>query len=527
MEDYQDLKDNFATILSVGFWILFAGLALLYAILYIKASSAYMPVWIDEPGYYLNAASFARNTTLSAALTLGDHVSPLGKCDTHGFAYPLLHGAIARICGLRHTNLLTANMAALVLCLAALLAGRVAVGQCAAAMTLIMLYFITPVYGFSDMQESLHILFATVAAVLLWQIHRRQDSPLSRSWLIGAYIAAIGIFTLFRPGWAVWLLALGPLSVSRRETAWFTGMLFVAVTLTLIYASVGFAPFPSGLMFHTVQPAHGSGPLSALQQIVANGTENMRLFFMAPASLAQGRFKSLGPYFFNSHGLNYYYLTKIVYLFLILFFVVHGAVWRDRLSLGLAAAGLGAFALMILLYDASQYRESPLAALYVIGAVVLAARQFRVTTGLLIVLMLVMFPPVLRRTSTDIEQRNAASRRLATMRPMAEALALVGREIAPARPVTVYVSGAIGSEKSLFALTSLPVRSAKGFPIRYSINTQDGSSGQGIAQMAAKVDYIMYLRPGAESSVITSKAVKGMTILGKNEYLEFYRTNRQ
>lgn len=527
MEEYQDIKDNLALILKVALWVLFVGLSLIYVVMYVKASSAYMQIWSDEPGYYLNAFSYARNTTVHAGITISQYASPLGRCDSHGFAYPMLHGLIAKVFGWHRTNLLTANMVFLALCLAALLAGRVALMQCAAAMILLLLYFITPMYAFSDMQESIHLLFATVAAILLWQIHRREPGSLARAWLIGGYIAAIAIFSLFRPSWAAWLIALGPLSRTRRGAAWFAGLLAVAFVITLIYMSVGFAPYPYGFSFRMTQKLHASGVFAALKMVFANGAENLRLFFFSPSSLGQGQFKSFSSYFYNAatQGINYYYLTKMVYLVLVLFFLVHGAIWGDRLSLAMAAVGVCTFALLMLLYDSAQYREHrPLAAIYTLGVVLLAARQFKVATAILMIVMLVMFPPALGRTAHDIQQRNDEYARASRLEPLGEALARVGRAIDRTRPVSVYLSGATGGEKIMYILTNLPVRGAKGEPIYYSINPTEKEAGQAIAQMAPSVDYILYLRPSGETSMVSAKAVKGMPLLLKNEYFELFKT---
>ena len=75
-----------------------------YIFLLLQVSSNYLPVWSDEFFYYTNSFSFFKNNTLQAALTFSGSGSSVLGADAHGFAYPLLNGAIAKIFGWRNTN---------------------------------------------------------------------------------------------------------------------------------------------------------------------------------------------------------------------------------------------------------------------------------------------------------------------------------------------------------------------------------------------------------------------------------------
>ena len=89
----------------------------------------------------------------------------------------------------------------------------------AAVMIIILTSFNTLLFTFSNMQESIHVFFAVCLGVILWQLSLHRENRRLRMRLILLYIAVLMVFTLFRPLWIIWLLALAPFIRSWREAA--------------------------------------------------------------------------------------------------------------------------------------------------------------------------------------------------------------------------------------------------------------------------------------------------------------------
>lgn len=446
-----------------------AALLALYASLLVPIlrDGGYLPAWTDEYGYVLDARSFAANGTLHAARVKEERVSPAFEASTHGPAYILLQGGIARAFGdpveLSVWPNVIALIGALLLVLLALPLERT---QRLWVAVLLLLHFAVFLYAFTWMVETFQVLFAVAASVLLVTLYRTDPGSRRFRATLAAYAVLLLVLSAFRVSYALWALGLVPLARDRRELVRFAALALLVVVLGIGLMRELSASNPHWPLSRAAAAVSRGDARAALTLVVQNVGENLQRYFVG-----------------ETQGLRFYMVMKYVVVAVGGVLLVAGlrggrgpapgSGGGDRLALGACTILLAHLALLFLLYDANTWREHRhLAPVFYLLAIALVAGRHRVATFALYAVLLVLFPEVVGYAHARIlperqwmaRQWDAAGEARAAL---AELATLEGRD--GDGPVTVLHAQAFYGNLSIFPL-AVPVVNRAGRPIRYTGN---------------------------------------------------------
>ncbi|MBY0278633.1 hypothetical protein K2Z84_25145 [Candidatus Binatia bacterium] len=460
-----------------------AALAALYAWLLVPIlrDGAYMPAWTDEYGYVLDARSFAANGTLHAARVKEERVSRAFEASTHGPAYILLQGGIARAFGDPVAISLWPNVVALAFAMVLVLAAfPLERSQRLWIAVLLLLHFAVLLYALTWMVETYQVLFAIVASLLLTTLYRSERaSRRFRATLVG-YGLLLLVLSTFRVSYALWALGLIPLARDRREL-----LRFGALSLLLLVAGIGImqqlsASNPNWPLSRAAAALSRGDAAGAMALVLHNVTENAQRYLIG-----------------ETQGLRFYVAMKYAVLAIGLVLLVGGVRRDDRLALATCMILAAHLALLLLLYDAVSWREHRhLAPVFYLAIVALVAGRQRSATYALYVLMLLLLPEVVGYAHARIlPERQWMARQWGAAGPARAALAelaqLDGRE--GGGPITVLHAQGFYRNLSLFPL-AVPVTNHAGRPIRYTGNL--GRTPDTMRFGRLPIDYVL-LPPGA------------------------------
>ncbi len=455
-----------------------AVLALVYASLLVPIlrDGRYMPAWTDEYGYVLDARSFAANGTLHAARVKEERVARLGEAGTHGPAYIVLQGTIARLAGDPVETSLWPNLVALLVAFALVLVFPIPLAQRLAIVVLLLLHFAVLLYALTWMVESYQVTFAVAATLLLVSLYRtdRARDPGRFRTRLAAFVLLLLALSLFRVTYALWAVGLVPLARDRRE---------LVRLLVLAAAVVGVAVVVTGL----VSAPNPHWPLSRATRALAAGR------LAEPLALLAGNLATnVQRYFGAGAAPAFYVVMKYVVVLLGGAALVQALRRGDRLLLA-ACLVLGAhLALLLLLYDAHSWREHRhLAPAFYALVIALVVSGERLLCAALYLVELALLPGVYGYATGRIvaERRWVAEQWVAHE----EQLAMLGRiaHVVPddgERPVTILHAKELYRNLSLVPL-ALPVRSAGGRPIRYTGNLGATPDWQRFGRIP--IDYVL------------------------------------
>jgi hypothetical protein len=440
-----------------------------------------LPAWTDEYGYVLDARSFAANGTLHAARVKQERVSRAFEASTHGPAYILLQGGIARAFGDPVESTLWPNVVALgAALLLVLLALPLARNERLWIAVLLLLHFAVFLYAFTWMVETFQVAFAIAATVLLVRLHRSdRASPQFRSSLV-AYAVLLVVLSAFRVSYALWALGLVPLARDRRELVYWG-----VVALALLAIGVGLmqqlsASNPNWPLSRAAAAVSQGDVGGALSLVLHNVGENLHRYLVG-----------------ETQGLYFYVVMKYAVLAVGLVLLIGGVRRDDRLALA-AAAILGAhLALLVLLYDATSWREHRhLAPVFYLTTLALVAGRYRIATFVLYAMLLGLFPEVVGYAHARIfPERQWMARQWAAAGEARAALA----ELASLDgsngdgPITILHAQGFYRNMSVFPL-AVPVVNHAGRPIRYTGNLGRTPDTKRVGRLP--IDYVL-LPPGA------------------------------
>jgi hypothetical protein len=305
-----------------------------YCLLILQMQGSYLPVWSDEFFYYTNAASFFKNSTLKAALTFNGSGSRLLGADAHGFAYPVLNGGIAKIFGWGNFNIIYTNFFFIIASLAMVWFQKIITGYQKILITAFILLFpFFVLYGFTYMQESIHIFFSIACSILIYKIHINGKRKYYFSFVFLVAVAA-----LFRPLWLFWLIGLIPFAKSRLQFR----------NLILIFVLGITASFFITYYFTEAVPNY----FSAVNNLFAQG-QIKAVFF----SLVKHFAYNLYAYFFSTENFLIYLPIKYLIFATLVLFVFNAIKYRSKLHISIALIGVLNFLLLFLFYDVFKWRE--------------------------------------------------------------------------------------------------------------------------------------------------------------------------
>jgi hypothetical protein len=434
------LKNNLKQLnLAAAIVLVFTLLAYVYLIF--QVSGNYLPVLSDEFFYYSNAASFFENNTLSAALTYNGSGSKFFGADAHGIAYPVLNGGIAKLFGWHSLNFLYTNIFFVAASLLITWVQKgISISDKVLISALLLLFPFFVLYGFTFMQESIHIFFAVASSFLLFNISRT-----GKRSHIAMFVLLIVIAGLFRPLWFFWLIGLLPFAKNKLQRNVFILIFTAGVVASFLYA----------YYFAEAVPNY----FSSLVNVFAGGNIKEGIFSFVKHFAA-----NVYLYLFSTES-NLVYLP-IKYLVLIAFtiFTIKALKYKAKLHLAIALVGAVNFGLLFCLYDVFGWREIRVLAPFVYFCIPYLATEIKgyfkyFQLAVLVVIFIVSMPLAMQW----IKERNGYS----------------GEEIVNHRDAYNLIAQAAGKNSLVLIsyipsdysldLVSLPVKNISGAPIKYIV----------------------------------------------------------
>ena len=446
-EGMDSMTERGSAVVTMSLMAGIAAVACVYATLFQEAYSGFAPIWSDEYVYVANARSFFENTRLHDAYILKETASAVGGFGGHGFAYNLLHGAIAKCVGFHVENLLLTNTALLLLALALIGAQRsLSLTQKSVCILLLLLNLVPVLYTFSCMQEALHLLFGVAAGLLLWRMWAA-DNPRR---CVAIYFALLFVATLFRPSWWLWSIGLLPLARTGKERAIYAA--------ALLGGMLG-----AWALFHWCAPV----PYASFAQKVVR--------LQDAAAIAQAMYahfaRSVYRYFATEYEYGAaYFVSKYLLVIGTYYALSRGRARKNRLLLAAGVIGLANLLFLFTVFDAFDWRGHRMLApvMCLLGIVIASERQWTAAAVALICLG-ALFPSAVRQSEEWIAQRNAVADAFRGSSALAAEFNAIAAVIPDPRLTTVLASRAFFQNNDMHPLL-LPVRSTRGYPIRYTFN---------------------------------------------------------
>lgn len=312
----------------------------------------YLPLFSDEYLYCINALNFFKNTTLEAAITFNGTGSLIFGSDSHGFAYTLLHGMIAKVFGWHSLNFIIFNLTCLLASIVIYCSVKsLPVSRRIYACCMLLLFPITQMYAISYMQETIHLMFSVILSLFIYLIYRDKHN---RKYII-YYVAVICVAGTFRCLWFFWLIGLVPLAENKKQLAGYFALFISGVIISYVFAILFIEPVPNYLA--SVIKLLLNYDLNAVWiSLTEHFDHNIQMYFCN----FDDPLTSISVRFFN--------------FFTTLYFIVLAVVKRDKKNTAIALIGIVNFSLLFVVYDAFYWREirtmSPLFYFYILFLVV-------------------------------------------------------------------------------------------------------------------------------------------------------------
>jgi len=419
----------------------------LYGLLLAQVAGGYLPSWSDEVQYLLEARSFAENSDLGGVFLLAGEVSRIGGFGSHGFAYGLLHGGIAKLIGFHPLGMILANAAFLIA--GGLLLSRsphLDRRQKMSTALLLLTFFMVPLYLVTFMQESLQLFFGIAASLLLIRVATRESTHATL-----AFLGLLLLASLFRPLWMTWSAGLIPLARDRKQALRASGLFLAAMLTSLLLQRLFSALYPYGF-------------LAELSRTLEVGDwRGVSAAFLAHLGT------NLGAFFTNRAGQPAFYVAgKFTLLGLALAMAFLGSVKRDRLARAASLICLTNFLLLFFLYDAYDWKElRTLAPLYCLCTLVLTLRGSRVLTLALLAVSIAFLPSAAGTARSWIQEKKDVAAAYAAAEDLRSSFGSIASMVGAEERPLVLVSLAFLQDSSPLLLC-LPVQSDLGRTLRYT-----------------------------------------------------------
>ena len=431
--------------------LLFAALIGLYAVLAFGAlrPPGIQPAFEDEYGYYLDVRSFCENGTLHGVLLLEERVARWGDFGPHGFAYTLLDGSISRLIGKHPATRVGANLLWLTIALALIFATvDLRIAQRLMIGSLVLGYFLVPIVAFGYMQESLQVLFAVCAGLLLRKVNSHDNCL---RWAV-MYCGFLLIAALFRPTWLLFAVGLFPAAKDVQARVAVTITFLVALATAFAMSVLFTAPFPYGFLPRAMDTFRNHGWIAFLPTLLTHFIDNTTHYFA-----------ETGP------AASYYLGSKYLFIALQLLLLIWG--WRRNRPFAVATAliGLTNLAALFLFYDAFGWREQRfLAPCYYLAVIAIVSEEGLWPAAVVALLFSVaVLPEAVTFSCKLVAKRRTVATQIASDRPQLKAFRSIASVVDRQRMITILCSHKLFNDSFL---SSLPVRSRSGVPIRYTFN---------------------------------------------------------
>jgi hypothetical protein len=467
----------------------------------------YMPAWSDEYAYYNNARFFVENHRLDAAYLLEENVARIGGFDAHGVAYTILNGSIARMVGMRPLNMIITNLVFLGLTLLLILRARFGRAQKTSIVSILLLYAVVPVWLFTYYPETMMAFFGVAAGLLLFEACRSQ-SRARRNWYALGFAGIVALAGAFRPSWLVCMVGLVPLARNRREAIAFGLIVAASAAAALVYLTMCFAPYPYGFLRDVAVALQARNIVSFASLVAGNFLTNVGyfLFKTGPDWPMPGVSPGVVAAAHISAG---YLLLKYGLVFLCAMCFRVGIRGRDRFALAVGILTAVNLLVLLALYDSRNWIEHRLLApMFLMMVLALAGRKQLML--LMSVVLLMLWPATVSYTSNVmIPPHRRVAFKYERSRELVQEFHDIKYEIPDLRLTTVLLSRFLYVPADI-PLMSLPLRSAQGYPIRYTFNLNPDEDQH--------VDDLTLHKPGFVDYVLVPD-----TIVGPLEDLDYVK----
>jgi hypothetical protein len=335
-KSFEFVKNNFflfTSIVLVGVYLFY-----FYQALILKD---FMPSRCDPIGYYLDIKSFFENSSIQSPYILDEDVAPFGGAGVHGPGYAIFYGIIAKIFGFHHKMMIWLNLLFLVSTFLLLWKSKnFNRNDFFLLLTVQLAYFITLWSSFSYTPELINIVFANLTALQLIKISisfEKNNNDLDRQILI--YTALILVASFFRYSWVIAIFGILPFSKSNKSFFKYLFISFSVFILGILYNKFFHSYYYGAMMTKCTYLIKAHDFAGCGNHILNNVIFNLQMFAY--------------KYYYS----NYYFLTKILIVFVS--FLLLKIIFKERkpLALSVLLVLLMNFLSLITIWDAYDTRE--------------------------------------------------------------------------------------------------------------------------------------------------------------------------
>ncbi|MGA2408319.1 MAG: hypothetical protein ABSF81_16430 [Bacteroidales bacterium] len=310
----------------------------------------------DELYYYKNTESFVLNGTIDAPFTYNTDGAKFGGADAHGPAYSILNGIFVKCFGFKIIPFINLLIYVIILCVI-LLFKPISIFRRLLFISLVNLLVPIWYYLFGLYQETINLLFGLLTTFMIYKIYDGGKLALNKNIFI--FCISLFIFSLFRPSWLVFTIALLPLSRNRKQLIIYITIFIFSLIVLFFLGSLLFEQFPTLLNKNLSRIAHGD-------------------FLKAFYSFAYNILLGLKHYFINFKDNSFFQIiNKYLYFYGIIYLLNQGLRKKDNLALALGVSSVLIFLLnLVLITNDESLRYLSFIYLFLVAYALLRNKRF-------------------------------------------------------------------------------------------------------------------------------------------------------
>lgn len=458
----------------------------LFYFLRIFVGNQYLPPRSDPTSYFMHAKAFYENNLFQSVI-LDEYQAPILGADVHGPMYPFFQGSFAKIFGFHDLNFIYLNLFFLIAIFVLIIASEfLSLRQKGLILIINLAYFISFWSSFTFTPEIYHIAFANFVAIALIKIHRKYQEKTLEGKDIYFFLGMILLFASFRYSWTLSAVAIIPFATNRKQLVKYSCLAAFSVLLGFAYLKLFHAPYYDlRLTEASILIKEKKDFLGALMIIVKNVISNLQWYFY--------------KYYFSF----YYYLTKIIFVVLMVFHAYKSIRDKDRLNMSALSLALMYFLSLLLFFDAFDFRDiRGLSCSLIILAVVLVYQNCQKLSMTVALLFVLCFPFTFQGFHYFVYDMSVESARIFGKRDLSgfQRLPSNGK-----KQITVLIRPQIYWElmegrqlhiKNILhtAALTLPLKNYEGVPMQYTYNNDTQPPYAMFNRI--KVDYVHVMETG-------------------------------
>lgn len=469
--------------------ILLFSLIIIFSFLYVTVqtlSTETYPLHSDEYGYSKNIESFLQNHILASALTLDEKYSKIGNFSFHGFSYTATYGSL--MTALHVHSLIIINIFLSISTLVFILFIReLTLLNKVRLIAPIASYSVFFLYSFSYMVESIHLFLSAIITYIIYKYFTKNST--AYRWI---FIFTILTASFLRQTWFIYIFAIFFQAKAKKKLV--SNAIIIGIVLLSILTSMYlfYAPYEHGFLYHLL---HDSNNIYAFSTtIYENFIQNLKLYFLDYVN-------------------NFYYFSKMGLICLLLCISYYGYKEKNRFLLSISFIGWSYFFILLLLYNATAWRElRVLSVVYISALFALSIMRKDTILNVFLVMQLLLLPSIFQQynDTRTIFYRQPLS--LIQKQKLAE-YAKVSNLVKPnsKKEILIIIDNGLLNLNYDRILGSLPIKTKDNIAIKYSISyfTQFDSN-------KTKGDYLL-----------TSRKYKNFNKIMQSDFFNLYKIGKQ